>query len=137
MRELSDAAIRAATVRERVHCIAAIPAHLRSRLALLLFAAAVAHAEPRYMVDYLLPRGGGTGSTVQVEFHGSFLDKPKEIVFSRPGISASEFTPYGPGFKVKFQIAKDCPLGEHILRVRTATGLSDAVTFWVSPFPTV
>ncbi|MCU1238793.1 MAG: hypothetical protein JWP63_6760, partial [Candidatus Solibacter sp.] len=89
------------------------------------------------MVDYLLPRGGGVGSTVQVEFHGSFLEKPKEIVFSRQGITASEFTPFGNAFKVKFQIAKDCPLGEHVLRVRTATGLSDAVTFWVSPFPTV
>ncbi len=103
----------------------------------LLFAAGAAHAEPRYMVDYLLPRGGAAGSTVEVEFHGSYLENPKEIVFTRPGIKAAGFTPYGNGFKVKFQIAKDCPLGEQVLRVRTATALSDAVTFWVSPFPTV
>lgn len=106
-------------------------------LACLLMLAAMAHAEPRYMVDYLLPRGGGVGATVEVEFHGSFLENPKEIVFSRAGITAEGFRPYGNGFKVKFQISKDCPLGEHVLRVRTATGLSDAVTFWVSPFPTV
>jgi hypothetical protein len=92
------------------------------------------------MVDYLLPRGGGRGATVTVEFHGSFLENPKEIVFYQPGIQASGFAPYakpGDGFKVAFQIAADCPLGEHVLRVRTATALSDAVTFWVGPFQTV
>jgi hypothetical protein len=92
------------------------------------------------MVDYVLPRGGGRGATVEVEFHGAFLENPKEIVFYQPGIRASGFVPYakpGDGFKVKFQIAADCPLGEHVLRVRTATALSDAVTFWVSPFQTV
>jgi Bacterial pre-peptidase C-terminal domain len=104
---------------------------------LMVLAASVAWGDPRYMVDYLLPRGGGVGSTVEVEFHGAYLENPKEIVFSRTGITAAGFAPYKNGFKVKFQIAKDCPLGEHVLRVRTATGLSDAVTFWVSPFPTV
>ena len=38
---------------------------------------------------------------------------------------------------MKFQIAPDCPLGEHVLRVRTATALSDAVTFWVGPYPQI
>jgi hypothetical protein len=97
-------------------------------------------AEPRYMVDYLLPRGGGVGATVTVEFHGAFLENPREILFYEPGIRASEIAPFakpGDGFKVKFQIAPDCPVGEHVLRVRTATALSDAVTFWVSPFQTV
>ncbi|HEY1495970.1 MAG TPA: PPC domain-containing protein, partial [Candidatus Solibacter sp.] len=104
---------------------------------MLVLMASVAWGDPRYMVDYLLPRGGGVGSTVDVEFHGSYLENPKEIVFSRAGITATGFAPYKNGFKVKFQIAKNCPLGEHVLRVRTATGLSDGVTFWVSPFPTV
>jgi hypothetical protein len=95
-------------------------------------------AEPRYMVDYLLPRGGGLGATVSVEFHGSFLENPREILFYQPGIKAGEFTslPNGSGFKVQFRIAADCPIGEHVLRVRTANALSDAVTFWVSPFQT-
>jgi hypothetical protein len=91
-------------------------------------------------VDYLLPRGGARGATVDVEFHGLSLENPKEIVFYEPGIKASGFVPYskpGDGFKVKFYIAPDCPLGEHVLRVRTATALTDAVTFWVSPFKTV
>ncbi len=92
------------------------------------------------MVEYLLPRGGALGATVTVEFHGYELQNPKQILFYEPGITADEFAPYArpsDGFKVKFHIAQDCPLGEHVLRVRTATGLSDAVTFWVSRFPTV
>jgi Bacterial pre-peptidase C-terminal domain len=107
---------------------------------LLCVLATTAAADTRYMVDYVLPRGGGRGASVEVEFHGAFLENPKEIVFYQPGIQASGFAPYakaGDGFKVRFQIAVDCPLGEHVLRVRTATALSDAVTFWVSPFQTV
>jgi hypothetical protein len=110
------------------------------RLFLLALLAAPAFADPRYMVDYLLPRGGSRGATVAVEFHGYSLENPKEILFYQPGIRAAEFVPLakpGDGFKVKFSIAADCPLGEHVLRVRTATALSDAVTFWVGPFPTV
>jgi hypothetical protein len=98
------------------------------------------HADTRYMVEYLLPRGGGRGATVEVEFHGTSLENPKEILFYQPGITAEGFVPYakpGDGFKVKFHIAPDCPVGEHVLRVRTATALSDAVTFWVGRFQTV
>jgi hypothetical protein len=98
------------------------------------------HADIKYMVDYVLPRGGGRGATVEVEFHGTALEIPKEIVFYGKGITTSEPISYGkPGesFRVKFFIAPDCPVGEHVLRVRTATALSDAVTFWVSRFQTV
>jgi hypothetical protein len=92
------------------------------------------------MVDYVLPRGGTRGTTVEVEFHGKWLSDPRQVLFYEPGIAASEFIPFAhpdDGFKVKFQIAPDCPLGEHVFRVRTATSLTDAATFWVSRFPTV
>jgi hypothetical protein len=92
------------------------------------------------MIDYVLPRGGARGSTVTAEFHGRSLENPKEILFYGPGITAATFTPFAKptdGFKVKFQIAPNCPLGEHVLRVRTATALSDAITFWVGPYPQV
>jgi hypothetical protein len=105
-----------------------------------LLAAAGLRGDTRYMVDYLLPRGGARGATVEVTFHGFSLENPREILFYEPGIHAVDFVPLpkpGDGFRVKFQIAPDCPRGEHVLRVRTATAFSDAVTFWVSPFPTV
>ena len=113
---------------------------MRRFLLLAAITAATVAADTQYMVDYLLPRGGARGSSVTVEFHGRSLENPKEILFYGAGITASNFTPSGQpetGFKVKFQIAPDCPLGEHVLRVRTATSLSDAVTFWVGPFPQI
>ena len=114
---------------------------MRQLVLLALSAASFLSADPRYMVDYLLPRGGSLGATVEVEFHGFSLENPREVLFYQPGIRvAGAFVPYakpGDGFKVKFQIAQDCPVGEHVLRVRTATGLTDAVTFWVSRFPTI
>jgi len=112
-----------------------------ARTLFLLALAAPLLADPRYMVDYLLPRGGSRGTTVEVEFHGFSLENPREVLFYEPGITAANaFAPFarpGDGFKVKFRIAHDCPIGEHVLRVRTETGLTDAVTFWVSRFPTI
>jgi hypothetical protein len=111
--------------------------HLLRLLLLATLTAATLLADTQYMIDYVLPRGGARGSTVTAEFHGRSLENPKEILFYGPGITAAAFTPFAKptdGFKVKFQIAPDCPLGEHVLRVRTATALSDAVTFWVGPF---
>ena len=116
------------------------PGGLRHVAVLLLFASVSAIADTQYMVDYLLPRGGARGTTVTVEFHGRNLENPQQILFYTSGITAARFVPNsqpGAGFKAKFQIAPDCPLGEHVLRVRTSTALSDAVTFWVGPYPQV
>jgi hypothetical protein len=113
---------------------------MRKLVLLAVLAAATLPAEPRHMLDFLLPRGGSRGIIVEVAFHGISLENPREVLFYTPGIRASDFVPLakpGEGFKAKFEIAADCPLGEHVLRVRTATSLSDAVTFWVSRFPTV
>jgi hypothetical protein len=114
---------------------------MRKLVLLVLAGAGCLCADPRYMIDYMLPRGGSRGATVEVEFHGFSLENPKQVLFYGSGIAvAGDFVPYakpGDGFKVKLKIAEDCPVGEHLLRVRTATGLTDAVTFWVSRFPTI
>lgn len=92
------------------------------------------------MIDYLAPRGGSRGSTVEVTFHGRELKDPREVLFYQPGIKAVGFTPGAKPaeeVKVRFEIAPDCAVGEHALRLRTTTSLSDVATFWVSPFPQV
>ncbi|MCH7813042.1 MAG: hypothetical protein IID40_03380, partial [Planctomycetes bacterium] len=39
--------------------------------------------------------------------------------------------------RIDIALAPDCPLGEHPLRLRTATGISELVTFYVGALPTV
>ena len=123
----------------------------RSFLMFLLAASGFEAFAEQHMVEYLLPRGAGRGEKVEVTFNGLDLKDPREVVFYKPGIRAVNFsipeelqrqgTGRGGGVNrrvtVQFEIAADCPIGEHALRLRTTTALSEVVTFWVSPFPTV
>ena len=76
----------------------------------------------------------------------------REVLFYRPGIRAVSFENlpnresnivlhHGALVKERvkciFEIAKDCPLGEHPLRLRTKDTLTSVATFWVGPFPIV
>jgi hypothetical protein len=68
---------------------------------------------------------------------GKRLEDAQEIFWYDPGIEVSQLEPVKTGIKAKIHIASDCPLGEHALRLRTATGLSELRTFWVGALPTV
>lgn len=84
--------------------------------------------------------GGQRGTRRAVTLTGVRLKDAQEIVFYRPGIVVPKVEPdgdKGTALKAEFQIAPDCPLGEHVFRVRTATGLSGIRTFQVGPFPDV
>jgi hypothetical protein len=90
------------------------------------------------MLDYLLPRGGTVGTTVDVTLRGRYLDDAREIVFYDSGIRATNVQSKSPNeVTAQFQIAANARVGEHVLRLRTATGLTEAMTFWVDRFPTV
>ena len=109
------------------------------RALLLLLAAVTLHAE-QHMVEYLLPRGGSRGVSVDVVITGQYMQDPREIVFYSPGIKATNIKPGAKPaeeVKAKFEISEDCSPGEHILRLRTGTALSEAITFWVSKFPSI
>ena len=98
-----------------------------------------AYAE-QHSLQWVLPRGGTRGNTVEVVFTGTYLADPKEILFYSPGIKATAISAGekpDTTVKARFLIAPDCPLGEHVLRLRTATQLTEAITFWVDRFPTV
>jgi hypothetical protein len=111
---------------------------LTTALIFLALAAPHALAEQR-MLEYALPRGGTRGTTVEVTLHGQYFQGPREILFYGKGIKATGLVSERPFKEVKarFEIAPDCPVGEHVFRLRTANTLSEAITFWVSPFPTV
>ena len=81
------------------------------------------------------PPGGERGTELEIRLNGSRLDDAQEVVFYRPGIEVAKLDVRTNSVKARLRIAKDCPLGEHHLRVRTATGISELRTFYVGPFP--
>jgi hypothetical protein len=97
------------------------------------------------------PPGGTRGTEVAVEFIGRYLDEPKDVLFYETGISVKAIEKVetmtingrtvpadaGTRVRVKLDIAADCPLGAHGLRLRTADGLTEYVRFFVGPFPVV
>jgi hypothetical protein len=103
-------------------------------------------------IEYVTPRAGQRGTTVEVTIEGSFIKEAKEALFYRPGIRCVELkslpllpeprsTIHG-GFiegnvTAKFQIDADCPLGLHPFKLRTATELTTLSTFAVTRFPIV
>jgi hypothetical protein len=92
------------------------------------------------------------GTTVEMTLQGAHLDDPKEILFDRPGIRALDIQPmtklpasrglvHGARIeeevKCRFEIAPDCPPGEHRFRLRTGNQLTSLATFHVTPFVTM
>lgn len=112
-----------------------IPAFLAILTALLV--APALHAATPKLVE-ILPRGGQRGADVDVTFTGDRLDDAAEVLFYSPGFTVKEITPVdAKNVKIKMAIAPDCKLGEHIMRLRTNSGLSEAWSFWVGQYPTV
>jgi hypothetical protein len=86
----------------------------------------------------LYPMGWQRGTDVDVTFSGARLGDVQEILVYYPGITVKSHTVIDPqNIKVNFSIAADCRLGEHLFRVRTASGVSEARTFWVGALPVV
>jgi hypothetical protein len=82
------------------------------------------------------PPGGQRGTEVSVTFSGARLANSPEIVFSDPSIKVVKIDAVKTNsIKATLLISKDCELGEHQLRVRTAGGVSELRTFWVSAYP--
>jgi hypothetical protein len=113
----------------------------------LVFAGPMVHH-----IEYVNPRAGQQGTTVEVTIEGAFIKEPREILFYRPGIRCLELAalPSLPqprsgihgGFiedsvKAKFQIDADAPLGLHPFKLRTATELTTLTTFAVTRFSIV
>jgi hypothetical protein len=132
------------------HRSAALSLCLSPPLSLLLTVSAVAGAMTKN-IEAVRPRIGQCGTTVEVSIQGISLAGPREIVFFRPGIRAVDFQPATPlprrsfahggtiveEVRCRFEIAPDCPPGEHSFRLLTATELTCIGTFHVSPFPVI
>ena len=109
---------------------------LRHLAALLLAPLAAWAAYPS--MTSLKPHGGQIGADVKLTITGALLDDFEDLMF------------YTPGFKVKsvesraankveltLSIDKSVRAGNHVMRVRTKSGISHMRQFFASPFPNV
>ena len=84
------------------------------------------------------PTGGQRGTKVELTFHGERLQDTQEVILYEPGLEVSRLSLVTNKLvKAALSIAPTCSLGEHHLRLRTASGLSELRTFFVGPFPVV
>ncbi len=93
-------------------------------------------ASPRF--NSTTPAGAQRGTELSVSLSGSRLEASPEIVFTGSGIKVVKIDAVKTNsIKATLQIAKDCELGEHQVRVRTAGGVSELRTFWIGAYPNV
>jgi len=86
----------------------------------------------------IMPRGAQRGTEITVVFSGSRLKDARSVFYYRNGIETTKIEPVNDkSVKIHLKIAPDAPLGEHPMRVRTATGVTELRTFYVGPFPTI
>ena len=108
----------------------------RQITALAFFASGANAASPHF--SGLSPTGGQRGTEVEVAFQGERLWDARGVLFYTPGIEAGDLKAVSENqFTAKVKIPADCPLGEHPLRLWTASGITEMRTFWVGPFPVV
>jgi hypothetical protein len=90
------------------------------------------------ILNAINPRGGQRGTDVVLSFTGGRLTDAVEVQVYYPGITVSKLEVVNDAtLKVTIKIAPDCRFGEHVLRVRCASGITEMRTFWVGPYPTV
>jgi hypothetical protein len=86
----------------------------------------------------ITPAGGQRGMEVQISFNGERLQDAEEIISYEPGLEVRRLNLVTNKLVTALvKIAPDCRLGEHHLRLRTASGISELRTFFVGPFPVI
>src|SRR5262249_38981330 len=84
------------------------------------------------------PRGGQRGKEVVLFFNGGRLSDAQEVLFYSPGFSVSKVEVVNDSqVKATVKIADDCLPGEHAVRLRTKSGISELRTIWVGALPTI
>lgn len=90
------------------------------------------------ILSAISPAGAQRGTEVTLTFSGGRLTDAQEVMVYHPGVTVKKLAVVNDtAVSVTLAIAPDCRLGEFLFRVRTASGISDARTFWVGALPTV
>ena len=105
-------------------------------LALLaLWPASAGAADPE--VTRIVPAGGQRGTEVDLKLEGPRLADAQGLFLYEPGIEVKRFDVAGGKPTARLALAPDCRVGFHALRVRTASGISNLVTFSVGTLPEI
>lgn len=103
--------------------------------ATVLLAAPLLAANPQ--LTRVTPSGVQRGTEVEVQLEGARLGDAQGLLLYYPGIEVKHFEVNGGRPKARLAVAKDCRLGPHAVRLRTASGISNLVTFNVGTLPQV
>lgn len=104
----------------------------------LIFISTIAVLATAPQLTAITPAGGQRGTDVEVSFLGARLDDTEEIIQYEPGWNVVEIlSRTNKAVVARIRIAPDCRLGEHCLRLRTRSGITELRTFFVGPFPAV
>jgi hypothetical protein len=102
----------------------------------LAFPGMLQAVDPR--LNALDPPGVQAGSELEMTFQGDRLKDTLEVLLYQPGVSVLSLVETADKtVKARIKVDPECVLGEHQLRLRTASGVSDFRTFHVGPFPVV
>lgn len=89
-------------------------------------------------VSIVAPRGAQRGRKLEIRLYGQRLKDAQELLFYTAKIKAEKVRVINDRqVRVNIHVLPDCPLGEHSLRLRTESGLSELRTFWVGHLPDV
>lgn len=110
--------------------------NFRLRLALWFAPLAAWAAYPE--ISALRPHGGQVGADVRLTITGSRLDDFEDLLFYTPGFRVRSVESRSPGkVELTLTIAPTVRAGDHVMRVRTKSGLSHLRLFFASPYPNV
>ncbi|MFM7208849.1 MAG: hypothetical protein ACKOY8_03415, partial [Verrucomicrobiota bacterium] len=109
---------------------------LRLLALLLLTASAARAAYPGF--SSTKPFGGQIGSEFQLTIGGTSLDDFEDLMFYTPGFKVTKVISRSANkVEMTLSIDKSVRPGNHVVRVRTRTGVSHMRQFFASPFPNV
>jgi hypothetical protein len=109
---------------------------LRALALMLVFAAPAPAAAPQ--IDRIAAPGGQRGTELDLVLAGPRLADARGILLYYPGIEVKALqTLPDKTVKARLAIAADCRLGPHALRLQTASGMSNLLTFSLGALPEV
>jgi hypothetical protein len=89
-------------------------------------------------LNTISPAGAQRGATLEMSFSGERLQDTEDVICYEPGIRIEKLASVTNGaLTAQVTISPDCPLGEHHLRLRAASGVSELRTFFVGALPVI